>query len=171
MPHGGLTADQAKAATFILWDGNCSVHQDFTVAHVAARRGEYPGIRVFVPPECDISVVQAADLHGSTEQIIRAIAESEPATRWAVGTEINLVNRLACRHRDRLVVNLAGFSCLCTTMYRIDLPHLCRALEGLAAGAVVNRIVVPDQVKRDARVALDRMVSLKRIDSAAPTVK
>ena len=171
LPNGGLTADQVRAATFILWDGCCSVHQDFTAEHVAQRRREVPGIRIIVHPECDISVVQAADLHGSTEQIIRAIAESAPGTRWAVGTEINLVNRLACRHTDRPVANLAGYSCLCTTMYRIDLPHLCWALENLAAGKIVNRIVVPDDVTRDARIALDRMVNLKRVDSASPTVQ
>jgi quinolinate synthase len=171
LPMGGLSADQVRRATFILWEGFCSVHMEFTVRQVADRRREYPGIRVIVHPECDISVVQAADLHGSTEQIINTVAAAEPGSRWAVGTEIHLVNRLAARHTDRLVVNLGGHACLCSTMYRIDPQHLCWVLEELVAGRVVNRIVVPNAIKRDARVALDRMVGLKGISAAAKTVR
>jgi len=159
-PNGGLTAEAVRAATFILWDGCCSVHQEFTVEQIERRRREYPGIRVIVHPECDISVVAAADEHGSTEQIIRAIAEAEPGSQWAVGTEINLVNRLACRHTDRRVVNLAGHGCLCSTMYRVDPQHLCWVLDRLAEGEIVNRIAVPADVRRDAMAALERMVKL-----------
>ncbi|MFW6154340.1 MAG: quinolinate synthase NadA [Planctomycetota bacterium] len=167
--NGGLTAEQVQAATFILWEGFCSVHQEFTVEQIAHRRKQYPGIRVIVHPECPIDVVQAADLHGSTEQIIRAIADAAPGSRWAVGTEINLVNRLANRHTDRLVVNLADHHCLCTTMYRIDPAHLCWALDNLAEGRIVNRITVAPDVKADALVALDRMVNLKGVTDATRT--
>jgi len=171
LPSGGLSAEQMRQATFILWEGFCSVHMEFTVQQVADRRREYPGIRVIVHPECDISVVQAADLHGSTEQIINTVAAAEPGSKWAVGTEIHLVTRLAARHTDRLVVNLGGHACLCSTMYRIDPQHLCWVLEELVAGRVVNRIVVPDAIKRDARIALDRMVGLKGVGVAAKAVK
>jgi len=167
--NGGLTAEQVQAATFILWEGYCSVHQEFTVAQVARRREQYPGIQVIVHPECPIDVVQAADLHGSTEQIIRTIADAAPGSKWAVGTEINLVNRLANRYLDRLVVNLADHHCLCTTMYRIDPAHLCWALDNLVEGRVVNRITVPPDVKADALVALDRMVNLKAVTAATKT--
>jgi len=165
-PNGGLTADEAKRATFILWEGFCSVHQEFTVEQIAKRREQYPGIKVIVHPECEISVVQAADLHGSTEQIIRAIADAPAGSKWAIGTEVNLVNRLACTHLDRLVVNLADHQCLCTTMYRIDPAHLCWVLDNLAAGAVVNRITVPADIQADAMIALDRMVNLKGVTTA-----
>ena len=171
LPDGGLTAGQVKAATFILWEGYCSVHQEFTVEQVEQRRREYPGIRVIVHPECDIAVVQAADLHGSTEQIIRTVAAAGPGSRWAVGTEINLVNRLACQHPDRLVVNLSGHGCLCSTMYRIDPAHLCWTLENLAEGRVVNRIQVPQDIRPDALVALERMVSLTGAAGASPACR
>jgi quinolinate synthase len=160
LPNGGLSAESARAR-FILWKGYCSVHQLFSVEQVQQRRRQYPSIKVIVHPECDISVVQAADLHGSTEQIIRTIEQAPPASRWAVGTEINLVNRLACRFPDRLIVNLADHSCLCSTMYRIDPQHLCWALDNLADGNIVNRIQVPPEIARDARLAVQRMVSLK----------
>ncbi|NQU76312.1 MAG: quinolinate synthase NadA [Planctomycetes bacterium] len=171
LPNGGLTADQVRLATFVLWDGCCSVHQEFTVEHVTQRRREYPGIRVIVHPECEISVVQAADMHGSTEQIIRTISDAPPASKWAVGTEINLVNRLACKHTDKLVVNLSSHQCLCTTMYRIDPQHLCWVLENLRAGRIVNRITVDPAVKCDARIALDRMVGHKGAVTATSTAK
>ena len=170
LPFGGLTPEQARQATFILWKGYCSVHMLFTPEQVARRRQQYPGIRVIVHPECDIATVQAADLHGSTEQIIGAIASAAPASQWAVGTEVNLVNRLACRHTDRLIVSLADHQCLCSTMYRIDPQHLCWVLDHLAAGEVVNRITVAPQVKRDARLALERMVSLKAAPAPGKTV-
>ncbi len=168
LPNGGLTPEQAAAATFILWDGHCSVHQEFTVEDVARVRDQWPDIKVIVHPECDISVVQAADLHGSTEQIIRTVGEAAPGSKWAIGTEVNLVNRLACRHTDRTVVNLASYQCLCSTMYRIDPRHLCWALDDLAAGTTVNRITVPAEIQRDALTALERMVRLKGTGTAAP---
>jgi quinolinate synthase len=171
LPNGGLTREQVAKATFILWEGFCSVHQEFTVAQIAKRREQYPGIKVIVHPECEISVVQAADLHGSTEQIIRTIADAAPHSKWAIGTEVNLVNRLACRHIDRLIVNLADHPCLCSTMYRIDPAHLCWALDRLVAGDIVNRITVPADIQADAMIALDRMVNLKGVDAASPTVK
>ncbi len=170
-PNGGLTAEQVQRATFILWEGFCSVHQEFTVENIRRRREQYSGIKIIVHPECEISVVQAADLHGSTEQIIRAIADSAPGDKWAVGTEANLVNRLACRHVDKLVVNLADHQCLCATMYRIDPQHLCWTLDNLAEGNIVNRITVPSEIAADARIALQRMVALKGVSAASPTTK
>ena len=169
LPGGGLTAEQVRRATFILWDGWCCVHQEFTVEQIARRRGEYPGIRVIVHPECDIAVVQAADLHGSTEQIIHAVADGAPGSQWAVGTEINLVRRLSRLHTDRRVVNLTERGGRCATMARIDLPHLCWVLDNLLAGTVVNRVDVPAAIRRDALSALERMVSLKGADGASTT--
>jgi quinolinate synthase len=160
LPSGGLTAAQVRRARFILWDGWCCVHQEFTVQQVAQRREQYPGIRVIVHPECDIAVVQAADEHGSTEQIIHAVAAAAPASQWAVGTEANLVNRLARHHADRLIVNLSQRGGRCATMARIDLPHLCWVLDNLAAGKIVNRVQVGEAIRREALSAVERMVQL-----------
>jgi quinolinate synthase len=168
LPNGGLTAAQVRQATFILWDGWCCVHQEFTVEQIAGRRREHPGICVIVHPECEISVVQAADLHGSTEQIIAAVAAGSPGSQWAVGTEINLVNRLTRLHADRRVLNLADAGGKCAMMAHIDLPHLCWALENLAAGRVVNRVQVAEPIRRDAVIALERMIRLKGAADASP---
>jgi quinolinate synthase len=129
---------------------------------VDARRAEIPGVRVIVHPECRFEVAQKADAIGSTEGIIKTVAESAPGTKWAIGTELNLVNRLA-RHfgPDKPIVSLDDCFCLCGTMFRIDPPHLLWVLEGLLEGRVLNQVSVPDEVKRDARKALDRMLEIR----------
>ena len=159
---GGLTADQMSEATLLLWKGHCSVHNRFTPEMVDQRRAEIPGVKVIVHPECRFEVAQKADAIGSTEGIIKTITESPDGTKWAVGTELNLVNRLARQFGARKpVVSLDDCFCLCGTMFRIDPPHLLWALEALAAGEIVNEVKVPEDVARDARVALDRMLQIK----------
>ncbi len=150
----------ADHARVILWKGHCSVHAKFLPEHVDHVRAAVPGIRVIVHPECAFEVVQKADEWGSTERIIKAIEASPPGSQWAIGTEINLVSRLAKRFPDRLIVSLSGISCLCATMYRIDPPHLLAVLENLVEGRVTNRIQVDPVTKRDAKLALDRMLAL-----------
>jgi quinolinate synthase len=162
-PHrrgGGLTADQLRAARVILWRGHCSVHGRFTADNIADVRRRIPGVSVLVHPECQYEVVGAADLVGSTEYIIKTIEAAPGGSSWAVGTELNLVRRLARQHPDKQVVFLEKNVCYCSTMNRIDLPHLVHSLESLVRGEVVNRIVVPDRVAADARLALDRMLAL-----------
>jgi quinolinate synthase len=162
-PHrrgGGLTADQLRAARVILWRGHCSVHGRFTADNIADVRRRIPGVSVLVHPECQYEVVGAADLVGSTEYIIKTIEAAPAGSSWAVGTELNLVRRLARQHPDKQVVFLEKNVCYCSTMNRIDLPHLVHSLESLVRGEVVNRIVVPDRVAADARLALDRMLAL-----------
>jgi len=156
---GGLTPEQIRRATFILWKGHCSVHQQFTVAHCDAVRKADPECKIIVHPECDWSVVQKADLAGSTEYILKVLAEAPDGSRWAVGTEIHLVNRAAKMYEGRKVIrSLAGPQCLCSTMYRIDLKHLLWCLEELAAGRIVNRIVVDPETRQQALIALQRML-------------
>ena len=150
----------AAEAKVVLWKGHCSVHQRFLPSHVDEVRAKYPGIQVIAHPECMFEVVQKADHYGSTEKIIRAVTDSEPGSKWAVGTEIHLVHRLAKDNPDKTVVSLAGMSCLCSTMYRIDPPHLLWVLENLEAGKVVNHIKVDAETSRWAKVALDRMLEL-----------
>lgn len=158
--HGGLSDAQIQQARFLLWSGHCSVHQMFTVADCQFVRKNDPTCRIIVHPECAWEVVQQADQSGSTEQIIQAIADSPDGSRWAVGTEINLVNRLAQRFAARKQVRSLGrLQCLCTTMYRIDLQHLAWCLDELAAGRIVNRIQVDPQSKQFARLALQRMLN------------
>jgi quinolinate synthase len=159
---GGLTPDAVKAARIILWKGHCSVHTRFTVRQIEALRAQHPGLRVIVHPEVPWDVVQAADESGSTEFIISSVKSSPVGSIWAVGTEIHLVNRLAQEvHPDRTVLSLDQFGCLCSTMFRVSPNHLLWILEGLAAGEVHNRIVVPDAQKHWTRVALDRMLSVR----------
>jgi quinolinate synthase len=158
---GGNSPKAIRRARVILWKGYCSVHQRFRPEHVARVRREYPGIRVIVHPECRWEVAQAADSIGSTEQIIQAVTSAEPGSKWAVGTEIHLVNRLSKQLTDRMVISLDPSVCVCTTMFRISPQHLLWALENLAAGQVVNRISVDDDTRRWARVALQRMLSLR----------
>src|SRR5256885_118238 len=159
---GGLDGDQARRARMILWKGHCSVHTRFTVRQIENLRAQHPGIRVIVHPEVPLDVVQAADDSGSTEYIITQVKNSAAGSVWAVGTEIHLVNRLA---RDvapeRTVLSLDQFGCLCSTMFRVSPNHLLWTLEGLVAGDVHNRIVVPDAQKHWTKVALDRMLSIK----------
>jgi quinolinate synthase len=158
---GGNSPEAIHSARVILWKGYCSVHQRFTPQHVERVRREHPGIRVIVHPECRYEVAQAADQIGSTEGIIKAIAGSPAGSQWAVGTEIHLVNRLSKEMPDRKVMSLDPSVCVCTTMFRITPQHLLWVLENLVAGNVVNRISVDERTRHFARVALDRMLSLR----------
>jgi quinolinate synthase len=164
-PHelwGGLRPEQATGAKLILWKGHCSVHTRFTVAQIEAFRSKYPDGRVIAHPECTFDVVQAADLSGSTEFIIQTLRNSPAGSVWAVATEIHLVNRLARELApDRTVVTLDPFGCLCSTMFRVSPNHLLWVLEGLLEGAVHNQIIVPDETKRWAKLALDRMLEIR----------
>ena len=160
-PWGGLTREAVAAARLILWKGHCSVHTRFNVKQVEHVRRTHPGVRVIVHPECTWDVVQAADESGSTERIIRQITRSPEGSVWAVGTEIHLVNRLARELApERTVMTLDSVGCLCSTMFRVSPNHLLWVLEGLCAGEVYNRIVVPDHEKHWTRVALDRMLEI-----------
>jgi quinolinate synthase len=160
MPNGGHTAEAIRRARLILWKGHCSVHQMFQPAHVDYFRKQCPEGRVIVHPECHEEVVNRADLVGSTEFIIRTVRAAPPGTTWAVGTELNLVNRLKREQTDKRVFFLSSTVCQCATMFRIDAPHLCWAMENLADGHVVNHIVVPEDDKAWAKVALDRMMAI-----------
>lgn len=159
-PGGGLTHDQLRAAKMILWRGHCSVHGRFTPECVDDVRSRVPGVNVIVHPECKREVVEKADFVGSTEAIVKALAAAEPGSAWAIGTELNLVKRLAEQNPDKRVVFLDKTVCYCSTMNRIDLPHLTWALESLVAGNVVNQIEVDPDTAGWARVALDRMLAL-----------
>ena len=159
-PLGGNTAEALAEARFILWRGHCSVHQRFTVDQIRRARAEHPGVKVLVHPECPLEVVQESDLNGSTEYIIRQVQGAPPGSVWAVGTEINLVSRLAREHPDQTIFCLDPQICPCSTMYRIHPSFLCWALERLAAGAIVNHVQVPDKTAQFARMALDRMLAL-----------
>ena len=160
-PNGGLTGGQVAGATFILWKGHCYVHQRFTPQHIRDIRQRQPGVTVIVHPECPHEVVRLADASGSTEQIIGAVAEGRPGSSWAVGTESNLVNRLARRHTEMSIRVVSDAPALCVHMARIDLPHLLWLLDNLAAGSMVNRVSVPAEVAEDARLALRRMIEIK----------
>ena len=157
---GGNSEQQLRDSRFVLWKGHCSVHQRFLPQHVGQVRSRYPGISVIVHPECRWEVVQLADDVGSTEHIIKRVTNAAAGTQWAVGTEIHLVNRLKNENPDRFVVPLDDCGCLCSTMFRIDAPHLLWVLENLAEGRVVNQIVVPKDVASDARIALQRMLDI-----------
>jgi quinolinate synthase len=159
-PGGGLTAQQLRDAKVVLWKGHCSVHGRFTLDSVRDVRERVPGVTVLVHPECRHDVVTAADLVGSTEFIIKALEAAPAGSSWAIGTELNLVRRLALAHPDKTVVFLDKTVCFCSTMNRIDLPHLVRQLEELVAGRVTNRIVVEPETARYARAALDQMLAL-----------
>ncbi len=154
---GTRTLSDAK---FILWKGWCSVHQRFSAEQVRRARTEFPSVKVIVHPECRREVVEAADECGSTEFIIKKIDASAPGSVWAVGTEVNLVHRLATRHADKTIFCLDPIVCPCSTMYRIQPQYLAWAMENLAQGTVVNEIRVPDEDIRWAREALQRMLSL-----------
>ncbi|HEX8004432.1 MAG TPA: quinolinate synthase NadA [Mycobacteriales bacterium] len=159
--NGGLTAEELRDAKVILWAGHCSVHGRFTKEGVDDVRERVPGVTVLVHPECRYEVVESADLVGSTEFIIRTVREAPSGTAFAIGTELNLVNRLAHEHPDKPITYLDKTVCFCSTMNRIDLPHLVWALESLVGGNVVNEIVVDPETRRDARTALDRMLALR----------
>ena len=157
---GGLTEADAKEARFLLWKGHCSVHQRFRPEHVDTFRAEHPGAIVVVHPECAHETVAMADVVGSTEGIIRTIAEAPKGSTIGVGTEIHLVNRLNMETLDKTVLSLDPLVCPCSTMFRIDEPHLAWCLESLVAGELVNPIVVDDDTTEWARVALDRMLEI-----------
>jgi quinolinate synthase len=159
-PGGGLTPQQLRDAKMILWQGHCSVHGRFTAANVADVRARVPGVNILVHPECRHEVVLAADYVGSTEYIIRTLEAAPAGTSWAIGTELNLVRRLADRFPDKRVIFLEKTVCYCSTMNRIDLPHLVHSLESLVRGEVVNRISVEATVAANAKLALDRMLAL-----------
>ncbi len=158
---GGNDPQAVERATFVLWKGHCSVHQLFRPEHVDQARAKYPGIKVIVHPECRREVVEKSDLAGSTAYIVQQINAAPAGTQWAVGTEVHLVNRLAQEHPEQKIIVLSDCQCLCTTMYRIDLPHLCWAIENLVEGRVVNQIRVDAETRKWALVALDRMLEIK----------
>lgn len=166
-PLGGLTIDQLRNAKVILWKGHCSVHGRFTAECVDDVRAKVPGITVIVHPECTYEVVEKADMVGSTEKIIAAIDAAPAGSAWAIGTELNLVKRLALAHPDKEIVYLDKTVCFCSTMNRIDLPHLVWSLEQLVAGNVANQITVDPETARWAAVALDRMLALPGASPAA----
>ncbi len=159
-PNGGLTVEQLRDATVILWKGHCSVHGRFSVDVVDELRATHPGIQILVHPECQHEVVLRSDLVGSTEFIIQTIEAAPAGSSWAIGTELNLVQRLARAHPDKQIAFLDRNVCYCSTMNRIDLPHFVWAMESLVDGVVVNQIEVDPDTERDALVALQRMLDL-----------
>ena len=164
-PHadelGGNTRAALQSAKVLLWRGHCSVHQMFTPAHVDLFRAKVPGIRILVHPECPMEVVDNADVQGSTGKIIREVEAAPAGTKWAIGTELHLVNRLKSEHPEQEIHFLSPVVCMCATMYRIDLAHLCWSLENLAAGTPVNIIRVDEETARWSLVALERMLAVK----------
>jgi len=159
-PNGGLTDQELKDAKVILWRGHCSVHGRFSIENVNQVREKLSGVKVLVHPECKNEVVTAADVVGSTEMIIKTVQESAPGSKWAIGTELNLVQRLANENTDKEIVFLDKTVCYCSTMNRIDLPHLVWAMESLVQGNIVNQIKVEAETAKYAKVALDRMLAL-----------
>lgn len=157
---GGNTPEKILASTVILWKGHCSVHKLFRPEHVDQIKAHDPEMRVIVHPECIHEVVQKADAAASTEGIIKAVQASAPGSRWAIGTEVHMVNRLAKEHPDKTIRMLSECQCLCTTMYRIDPPHLLYVLDQLAEGNIVNRVVVDDDIKHWSGVSLGRMLDI-----------
>jgi quinolinate synthase len=158
---GGNTPEAIRASRLILWKGHCSVHQVFQPAHVEQLRRQHPGIKILVHPECSMEVVDLADAIGSTESIIRTVEQAPPGTRWAIGTELHLVNRLKHEHPEQEIYFLSPMVCMCATMYRIDLAHLCWSLENLAAGTPVGLIRVDDKTAAPALASLERMLEVK----------
>ena len=159
-PNGGLTDLEIQNAKVILWRGHCSVHGRFSIENVKHVREKLAGVKVLVHPECKHEVVAAADVVGSTEMIIKTVQESAPGSKWAIGTELNLVQRLANENADKEIVFLDKTVCYCSTMNRIDLPHLVWAMESLVQGNIVNQIKVEAETAKFAKVALDRMLAL-----------
>ena len=159
-PQGGLTDQELQDAKVILWRGHCSVHGRFSRENVDEARARIPGVQVLVHPECKNEVVMAADVVGSTEMIIKTVSASPAGSKWAIGTELNLVSRLAKTNPDKEIAFLDKTVCYCSTMNRIDLPHLVWAMENLVAGRVINQISVEERTAHFARVALERMLAL-----------
>jgi quinolinate synthase len=165
---GGNDEQQLRDADFVLWKGHCSVHALFRPEHIDQVREKYPDMKVIVHPECKWEVVQKADLAGSTAYIVNQVRNAPPGSEWAIGTEVHLVNRLKNEHPEQKIVVLSDCQCLCTTMFRIDLPHLCWVLENLLEGTVVNEIKVDDHTRKWSLVALERMLTIKGTGSPVP---
>jgi quinolinate synthase len=158
---GGSSERALRDADFVLWKGHCSVHALFRPEHVDQVRAKYPSMKVIVHPECKWEVVQKADMAGSTAYIVKQVEAAPPGSEWAIGTEVHLVHRLAQQHPEQKIIVLSDCQCLCTTMFRIDLPHLCWTLENLVEGNVVNDIKVDAHTRKWATVALERMLAIK----------
>ncbi|HEV2293890.1 MAG TPA: quinolinate synthase NadA [Tepidisphaeraceae bacterium] len=158
---GGNSERDLRDADFVLWKGHCSVHALFRPEHVDQVRRDHPNMKVIVHPECKFDVVQKADMAGSTAYIVKQVEAAPPGTEWAIGTEAHLVNRLKHQHPEQKIIVLSDCQCLCTTMFRIDLPHLCWVLENLIEDTVVNEIRVDPHTRRWATVALERMLAIK----------
>ncbi|MBN8638638.1 MAG: quinolinate synthase NadA, partial [Anaerolineae bacterium] len=161
-PFGGLTDEQILNAKIILWAGHCSVHQQFRSDHVDLWRKHHPDINIIVHPECAMEVVDKADYVGSTARIVDVISAAPAGSKWAVGTEVHLVNRIKNQFPDKFIQLLSPFSCLCSTMYRISPLDLANVLENLVEGRVINQITVPADVAANARLALDRMLAIPK---------
>lgn len=161
-PYGGLTDEQILNAKIILWQGHCSVHQQFRPEHIDFWRKQHPDINIMVHPECMMEVVDKADYVGSTSYIIKTIENAPAGSKWAIGTEMHLVNRVKNENSDKFISLLSPFSCLCSTMYRISPLDLANVLENLVEGRVINEIVVPARVKQYAKLALDRMLAIPK---------
>ncbi|MEM8678605.1 MAG: quinolinate synthase NadA, partial [Planctomycetota bacterium] len=160
LEQGGLTDAAIEKSKVVLWQGHCSVHQMFRAEHVDQFRKQHPGIKILVHPECMQEVNDLADVSGSTGKIIRTVEEAPAGTKWAIGTELHLVNRLKEEHPEQEIHFLSPVVCMCATMYRIDLAHLCWSLENLVAGTPVNVIEVDPETTRWSLVALQRMLDL-----------
>ncbi|MCU0874353.1 MAG: quinolinate synthase NadA [Pirellulaceae bacterium] len=164
-PHepdlGGNSEQAIRSSRVLLWQGHCSVHQMFRPEHVHQFRQRIPGVRILVHPECTREVVDLADAYGSTYKIVQVVEQSPPGSKWAIGTELHLVNRLKKAHPDQEIHFLSPVVCMCATMYRIDLAHLCWSLENLAAGRHVNVIEVDAETSRWSLVALERMLQVQ----------
>ena len=162
LPLGGLTPEQIRKAKLLLWKGHCSVHQMFQPAHIRKFRAEHPDGLVISHPECSFEVCQLSDYVGSTEHIVKIVKEAPTNTRWLVGTELNLVNRLAeeVKPEGKIVQFMSPTVCMCSTMQRIDPQHLAWTLDNLAAGHVVNHIKVPEHEAGPAKLALERMLAV-----------
>lgn len=158
---GGNSESAIENSKVILWKGHCSVHQMFRAEHVQQFRQQHPGIKILVHPECPREVNDIADVSGSTGKIIQTVKQAPPGTKWAIGTELHLVNRLKAEHPEQEIHFLSPIVCMCATMYRIDLAHLCWSLENLRAGTPVNIIKVDDEVTKWSLVALERMLAVK----------
>lgn len=161
-PYGGLTDEQIRNAKIILWQGHCSVHQQFRPEHIDLWRKHHPDINILVHPECMMEVVDKADYVGSTSYIIKTVEAAPAGSKWAIGTEMHMVNRLKDEQPDKFVTLLSPFSCLCSTMYRINPLDLANVLENLVEGRVINQITVPERVQHFARLALERMLSIPK---------
>ncbi len=162
-PHkafGGTTADAIRSKTVLLWKGHCSVHARFNVGQIEKARSEYPGVNIIVHPECPLDVVRASDLNGSTEVIIRTVAAAPAGSAWGIGTEVNLVSRLAREFPDKTVFCLDPVVCPCSTMYRIHPHYLLWTMESLENGQIVNQVKVKPEIAADARVALNNMLAI-----------